>query len=509
MNVLVVDDQRLSRKGIMKMIEWEQLDLKLAGECSNGKEALQIMENQDIDILLTDIRMPVMNGLELADKAKEWNPDLSVIVFSGYDDFEYIRRSLRLSVTDYLLKPVKKDELNTTLQNLVRSKYKDREAYETTLHKFRSQFFYAYLEGGYEDKENLELDYQSIHFGHVDDPICAVVMDGLQEKQDDIGLSEIFHFMEYANHALIKIRNIHALILSAPNLDEKAVLSGFQKYQNHLHCRSVVIGPVVNGIHNLQQSFETAYNSYIIHSNLSYHEVVAPRLYNEVRTTDPHEVTFDAKTEQEWMFHLKQGNWKLANQLLDQLFISNRKNHDELADSMLQYLLVNGSKELYQEGQINESKFLEACTISRNFPREKDRVAKEKQIMTFFQTCLSQASSEHSQHAYEQIEKAKRYVETHYLENINMTSLAQQTFMSPSYFSLLFRKVTGVNFLEYLTKLRMEFAKKTIKSQKEMKIYEIAEMCGYQDVKYFRKLFKKHTGMTPQKYKEKMHVKES
>lgn len=118
LRVMLVDDERLITEGLKKMIDWDGLGLELAGEARNGRDALTLLRGTPCDILITDLKMPVMGGLELAAEAKREYPMIEVLVLTGFDDFEYMRTSIRTGVSDYLLKPVKKTDLEHTLRAL-------------------------------------------------------------------------------------------------------------------------------------------------------------------------------------------------------------------------------------------------------------------------------------------------------------------------------------------------------------------------------------------------------
>ena len=116
--ILIVDDEEIIRNGLISMIDWDKLGAEPAGSCPDALSALNIMTDQGADILLTDVRMPVLSGLELIDRARKINPMLQSVILSGYDDFEYARQALRAGVAEYLLKPVSRGEINRVLENV-------------------------------------------------------------------------------------------------------------------------------------------------------------------------------------------------------------------------------------------------------------------------------------------------------------------------------------------------------------------------------------------------------
>ncbi|WP_146200474.1 response regulator, partial [Paenibacillus agaridevorans] len=151
MNVLIVDDQRLSRSRLIQLVDWQGLGIKLAGEAANGQEALEKIGDTDADLILTDVRMPIMNGLLLIEKAREqYGDDIGFIVTSGYDEFEYVRQSLRLTVADYLLKPVDGGELNAVLSRIIEARREQTARQEAQLRHRQEQWLYYVVEGVFE-----------------------------------------------------------------------------------------------------------------------------------------------------------------------------------------------------------------------------------------------------------------------------------------------------------------------------------------------------------------------
>ena len=141
MNVLIVDDEKIEREGIKYLLSMEKGKRSLY-EAANGKQALQILRTESIDLLLTDIKMPHMDGLELSRRAKELFPDIQIVIFSGYNDFTFAQEAIRYGVTDYILKPVDPDNFHETIQRAEKSIYdrREQESQERRKQNFLQQY---------------------------------------------------------------------------------------------------------------------------------------------------------------------------------------------------------------------------------------------------------------------------------------------------------------------------------------------------------------------------------
>lgn len=503
MNVLIVDDQRLSRAGIIGMINWDKLGLRLVGECANGREALELIGDVEADIVITDVRMPVMGGLELIEKAKELYTGVAFVVISGYDDYVYVRKSIQLTVSDYLLKPVDAQELNELLQRLIVQCVEAKRKEIADLQKRREQFFYFLLEGAYEnDDEHMLDEFSDIRFADEGERCAVVVFESDLDKKTVYGHIEPLSG-RYAL-CLVRTRGVYMLIVAGARLTAEELSAELRRLLSDGSLfRLVSIGKVVSGVASLRESIGQAFDTYSMQASLPLpaHSDDKPVTYEQY---EPIAAPLTASWEQDWVFQLRQGNRSAAlRKLADLLQASSGSSaHPDVVESSYHYVLLRGARELYEEGLISEPDYVEACRLAKTLPHVMGLDEKQAAVTDFFHRRLQAAEEVPTQETRQAVEKAKAYIDAHYCETINLSDLAQSSYMSPGYFSSLFRQYTGRNFLEYITLLRIEHAKSMIEANPEQKISDIALQCGYQDLKYFRKLFKRHTGATPLKYKE-------
>jgi len=509
MNVLVVDDQRLSRAGIVKMIDWERLGLRLAGESANGRDALDRMSELEVDVVVTDVRMPVLDGLQLIEKAKELYPHVAFLVISGFDDYAYVRKSIQLSVADYLLKPVDKNELNSLLEDLIGKTREARDKAAAQLHKTREQFFRLLLEGAYDDEERLREDWSDIRLPEEEEFFVAAIFDSDDEPRKV--LERLRLLAERCELFLMRTRGDGYGLIAAGKAELMEELRSALRAT--LSDRSVYrlagIGTIAQGIVPLRESIAKAYEAYALQASLPDGPLSLPASSEGPPEDKPTvSLPLNAAWEREWFILIKQGNLAAIQDKINDLgrmataASPASESSPDWLESLYPYALLRGAKEMFEAGLVEEQAYLEAFRIAKKLPHVAGTAAKQDVLADYFARCLDREPQEQAKKIKEAVEKAKAFVDAHYDQQINLTDLALSYYMSPGYFSTLFRQHTGSNFLEYLTRLRMDHARRLIAANPEGKIGDIAIRCGYQDLKHFRKLFKRYTGLTPLQYKE-------
>ncbi|WP_239615062.1 response regulator [Cohnella mopanensis] len=504
MKVLVVDDQRLSRAGIIKMIDWDRLGLQLAGECANGHEALEAMSELEVDVVITDVRMPVLDGLQLIEKAKELYPHVAFLVISGFDDYAYVRKSIQLSVADYLLKPVDKLELNELMKELIEKTQDARNKAAVQLYKTREQFFRLLLEGAYDEEELMLEDWSDIRLPEGEDSFVASMFECEVDRRELFGQ---FRFL--ANRCeifLLRTRdNAYTLITAGPTEYMEELLALLRTmFSDRSVYRLAGIGTIVSGIGRLRESVAKAYEGYTLQASLPEGAAPPPLDYDDADITGSINIPLNTAWEREWFILMNQGNRSAILDKLNDLchYRSSSTMSQDWIDSIFPYVLLRGAKELFEAGLTNEQDYLEAFRVAKKLPHVAEILSKRDIVADYFNRCLDTEPQAQAEKIKDAMEKAQAFVDANFNQPINLTDLALTSYMSPGYFSTLFRQHTGRNFLEYLTQLRMEHAKRLIDGNPNGKIGDIAIQCGYQDLKHFRKLFKRYTGVTPLQYKE-------
>lgn len=509
--VLIVDDEPIIRNGLRNFIDWEQEGLELVTGCANGMEAMDIIRMQQIDILITDIKMPVMDGLELIKHALQHNPNMKVVLISSYNEFEYVRQGLKYGAVDYLLKPtLEADELIAVLtrckellerQRLQSAEKQQMEHHTSMLERKRIE---------QEIIRNLAVHssssaYVDIFGSSIDAYLSAfVVGEGLYERQELYGrlhvsmLYEDIQLMFYTQfeHGIAPVLAGEAMLLILPYRSEESIHQ-LEQFKDHVEREvqwPVTMGYVIaKATDRIEQGFSRSRAAVM----RSFFEGTS-RLYRwipedvpedrSIAASDFHihhmiELIRDASEQRAVLQQLGQ-RWRTQGLSADQV----KKEAYELLSA---YVYLSGTALLMSD--VRETVW--RCDSMEQLER---MIAEWTVDLEHPNMLLLQDKG----HGGQLILKAIEHMKQHYREDLTLQDVADSIHVSKSYFSNLFKKQTGQNFIDFLIDLRLQSAKALL-AKNECKVYEVAEKSGFNDVKYFSKLFKKMTQMTPMEYREK------
>lgn len=528
--ILLVDDEILVREAISAKIEWNKLGFELIGDCENGKEAIGFIKENQIDVVLTDIYMPYVDGLELSKYIYEEQPDINVIIFSGYNDFEYAHQALKYRVSEYILKPVTAKELSEVLlkmkeqldkQNQEKEKLdKLTRAYQTYT-KNESHIVSGILsnlaKGTQEVKTLLpELEGLGVRIGGksyrvvlVDVDVNIYDQDAVEEFKKDsavilFALNNIAEeMMEKSNAGLSFVDNDNRICLlfytnkvKEYNLEVHRICREFQETVHHAKkdlYLSVGIGIYVDSLMDLSRSYDSAGDALahqyskgggiILDSEDALHKGDLNELkeiYQEVAVSlhknEKDEVVQTLEKLKQW---LKAGNLT-SIEVVSYLH-------------QVQRIIVETVQERNESFEMQEKDF-DAISAAKNL-NEAMQI-----IMSFALKALDSAASVMQSAKEKQSLLAVEYLNLNYANSdLTLNDICDYLGISTSHFSNLFKEETGKTFLEYLNGIRMEKAKQLLR-ETSLKNYEIAEKVGFDDPHYFSIVFKKATGMTPKKY---------
>ena len=529
--VLFVDDEALIREAITENIPWETLGYQLTGACRNGKEAMDQIRKDPPDLLLTDINMPYMDGIQLAKLVYEEYKDTKVVILSGYDDFEYAKQAVKYQVLEYILKPITPSELMETLLRIKkgfderRSKeesiQKIRGAYNRNLPMLQGRFLNSLLMGkikSQEIREKME-DYQLELPGPC---YMAVILeaDDLEPflKQSTEYQRELAYFAVYniadeiiqEKHCGVGIQSVGertVLIFQGNGKMEEQVLGvseeileAEKKYLG-LDCTAGV-GMRVPSLELLNDSYADAEKSLEFKFLLGAGQVIyarnllGNRRKQEVGVPGYAQALADAirsdsrdamETTIREFCQAVRGACVTRNRSI--FYVQN------LLLSVMNGLDTSGLEEdaIYEKEQ-------NLCSLIYQ-KRHLSEVAEE--LSKFCGELADSLHDEKDSYCKKQAMLAMDYIEKNYGDSqVSLNSVCAYLAMSTSYFSSIFKNYTGETFIEALTKKRIEKAKSLLKNTQK-KTYEIAAEVGYGDPHYFSSAFKKMTGMTPREYAKK------
>lgn len=498
--MLIVDDEKIERNGILFLIR--QLNLQLSvQEAANGKEALEYLEDNAIDILLTDVKMPFMDGITLIEKVSAKYPDMKKIIFSGYSEFEYARKAMHLGVKDYILKPVDPTEFEKTIQKVVaeleESKV-EKERKEESMSFMKEHILFSLLNGSKEE-ELLEktkyVDLGFVHqykrmflveantdfFGRVDaDFICDITTDTIDSFQYlnlNLQQSVLFfeadkedsEYVELAKKIVEKIEEEYkekCYIAISDQLDTDAVLfEVFDFLEKRMENKFYQSGQSVFG------PIEAAPESVLVQID---DDTLMKQMKQDMKMKD-----IESLREH-------------FNGLCDKY--RNQKNFSHI---YIKFIFSNLLKDFYENTPNHKEQELND---------EIDRLYRAESFSTVMEILeknierLQEAFGQNPQMLHREIESIKTYIYEHYGEELGVDMLADKVFMAPSYLSHIFKKETGQNLSKFIKAYRMEKAKEMLQDSHE-KIVNISYAVGYPNVSYFCQSFREFYGVSPQKYR--------
>ena len=513
--VLIVDDEKMIRMGMKNAIDWHKIGIDEVFTAASGNEALEILKEDGPQIMVTDIQMTEMTGLELIRAAREIVSELRVIVLTGFDNFEYARQSLRLQVQDFFLKPIDEDDLSNAIQKQIKELKEQENEEQNQAKLWRSQGSVVQMRleqcmrnliHAQTDKEMqlyiLDKDFQ---FNIKQKMRLILLEQGMYSDQKDDGK---FRAMSVKNvcMSMVDSRNLGitfadkdgtiAIVCFEKN-DDDSVLEKIEELSDVLkdefeYKPKITVGSTVEGFENLSISYNDA-------RYLMEHE--RENIQNIIETMGAQ--------------NKKKIFWEVYGELRN-IMVSNLGN---FASVMKAFNTFSKAAESYNlsPATVRRCCFEIASSLSFAYMEDSGEIAGGK--LDALSESLASAGKEEAceitgmfidrllgddeENVHYIISNAKHYIDEHLAEDISVSSLAANLYITPNYFSRLFKRITGEGCNEYIVRKRIEKAKSLLETT-SIKSGKIAMMVGYRDTNYFSLAFKKHTGKSPTKYREEM-----
>lgn len=542
LKIFLAEDEVVVRETIKRMIPWEELGFELVGEAADGEMALPLLIRQQPDLLITDIKMPFMDGLTLARLAKKEIPGLKVVILSGYDDFNYAKQAIGIGVEDYLLKPITKNALIELLSE-IRSRYEHEKTQKEYYEKFQremqayeknsSRDFFEALVGGsmdmmevYKRAEKLGLDivaeaYNVLIFTmNCDEDFSGQRDEYSSWEAESLELLENF----FAGHssAMLFRSNIfsYGVLLKgqreAIEENTRACVDEIRKILSRQDGRRewfLAVGQSVERLSQIQKSYHTASRAfsqrYLYDENILY--------YDEMETMEHP----GGQAETEDNAYLQKVDVNALNPAILQKFLSNGLQ-EETENFVKDYFYAIGQEPMESlvfrnyvilNVRFSVISFIKGlgCDTNEMESADTEEVLAEsgknmESAIAYAKKMISQAIEIRDQNSGNKnrsiLKTAVDFIDSHYMdEEISLNTVANVANVSSNHFSALFSQNMGQTFIEYLTTLRMNKAKELLRCT-GMRSSEIAGEIGYKDAHYFSYLFKKTQGMTPSDYRK-------
>ena len=495
--VLIVDDDFLVRTYLKQMINYEAHGFYIVGDAKNGREALEILQRDGADILIADVSMPIMDGIELTRQVKKISPRTHILILSCHDDFIYVKEAMKLGIDDYLLKNNLTEETLLDALNKISFDTEENSDIERLAligrKKLREDFFFAF-DAGNDNLDALARDAElPVQFQSA--TAFMIIPKNWQERAQLLTTAERENFLSaFSEMALNTCRNLlgekiqplifdserggffhWGLIIEGGTREIAERLSNFAKLYFNLELK-IFISPPKKFLAELSGAWQKIYDSradsYYLDAKIISAEEILPseiRIAEELKISGSELIGALSFIDEDFSLALNTFREKLLN----------AKLHPEILSTFI--------GELFK----TERNLLPNPLQAENFSEWFSRLEK------FLRELRGRKGKDYLHPA---IRLALKYIEAHYHEDISQSDVAEAVYLNPSYFSTLFKKSLNKGFSDYLTELRIEHIKERLATTSE-KIKNIAAAEGFSDYQYFVKVFKKNTGLTPGQYR--------
>ena len=513
--VFLVEDEIVTREGIRDNVDWESAGFEFCGEATDGEAALQKIEESKPDVVITDIKMPFMDGLQLSKVLHENMPWIKIIILSGHDEFGYAQSAIQLGVTEYLLKPISARELQDVLTGMVdildkenkeRQTLKNLQAqFQDSLVLSREKFLLDLLLGKFspaeaiEQSQQLGLDILAKYY------LVALIQIHICHDTQSFDYREYQKIeqiiVEFAGNNLdvfLTKKDFEELVLFIKGADQEQLWSegkflvGLikEEVEKQVDCTvDIRFGSIENRLGNVHHSF--------------LQTLVGPAQMQELGGTSENLglVTLDRKAIEDFF---KFGSLAEFDDFFDAVIAPIAEN---ILDSRLlnQYLFVDLVMQL---AEISKDARPELTIHEYNIDEITSRIRDQETLKSEVLAIASRAIEIRNQIVNPErtrlVQQTRRYLEQNFTDSeLKMSKVARHYNLSPGYFSTIFRKETGQTFREYLTELRINRAREILRNS-NLGISEISEKCGYNDPHYFSHVFKRITSFTPSQFRKEL-----
>lgn len=526
---IIVDDEDLVRQGLKKHFDWGAHNIEIVADLSDGQKAFQFVKDNHIDLVLTDVLMPYMDGITLAKNLRELYPDIKIIFISGHDDVIYLKKALKVEAVDYILKSIDLDELDETvsrvvnIMNIENQSKKNLADMENLLNQsiplLQERFFITMIRDDFENPVIMKERIEFLNIPLNDEMHYCVLVVQIQR------VYSTFHVLSERERQLLSLQiqnectevgkqysdticfenkqGEYVMILSLLEEEyEETLLEVSENLNKRLRDGmnlpvSIGISDRFKGLENIRSSYDNASNAiskrYLLDDALAI-------------SVDKYEMDeglkeFKESAEKSLQECLSSGNTEQVSKVLEELFaIIREKFHQEEEQNLMIFILllptriVTDIKINKKSDYSNQRRILDKFLCCADFEEQCHLIQK----LYFEVAALMSSMSKTYSHSI--INQVRKTIEERFKEQISITTLAKDVFLTPTYLCVLFKQVTGTTINDYLTLTRLERAKKLL-SDPYIKLYDVCYEVGYLSPSYFSRLFKKYTGISPSEYR--------
>lgn len=477
--VLIVEDEKIIRQGIRAIVQRSGVPIQNIMECNNGQLALEILENQPVDVMFTDIRMPKMNGIELVEAMQKLERKPLTVAISGYDDFTYAVQMMRMGVREYILKPIEREQITAILKK-----------FEEELQKVSQS-----------EQRAMEIGCQQLKYLILNDNITSKEIQAVTQQFEKVLLNQEYMVCccEHTGEEVEKSKSY--LFLGEIEDSDVYIVSRDNKeflLKNELRDSYTGVSNVHCGVVDLRVAYTEAKSARIEAFLYAKHEAQ----YKEKNVQEY------AKMDEERMHQIAQmlGTSKISGALkiTEQFFMEVKKGRhsvDTLEKSI--HLLIDEILQIYRNVLQDKEEDLLRFRNIYQFAQIDELMEELTGWMIGFHEKIDTEFDDYRNKS--RMEQAIAYIQQNYATDLNMAVVSNYVSMNYSLFSYAFKQYTGKNFVNYLKELRVNEAKRLL-AETDMRVIEISQRVGYENEKHFMKIFKSVSGVSPTEYRKNMQL---
>lgn len=523
--VLIVDDEPFIRQGLKILINWEQYGFEISGEASNGCEAVELLKQERFDLIITDIKMPQMDGLKLIEYTREHiSKDLRFVILSGFYEFEYAKKAIRYDVADYVLKPVQKEELVRVLEDYKEQYYlqmEDRRKMEIS-EKIVFDRHLSLLISGKQNEDGVnyvsnylvdteQLRYISIEYDSISDKFRTL---SNEDKLKELNLlyDTLKQYLgEHWYHAFMEAdrqENVFAVgfiyakrLADLAGVSEKTYITNlYEAVAGNLSYRIIIlIGQKTDHISKISDSYKAAAIAKNFHRFSNEQDIA---YYDEVKRMPTGKNPVDKEMMDDLIRSIEENDTAEINRKIEIIYNHFKEMVTEpgiikLNLDYLLYSLISIAKDL--DPDFDQEEIYKQISQGGDEQFEvRGSVKHFKEFAQEFSSYLSQVR----QHAFGGVlAEVEKEITEHYMDNLSLKSLSEKYFINSAYLGQIFKKQYGISFKDYLNNFRIDRAAELLIRSDE-KIYLIATEVGFNNTDYFISKFVQLKGITPLQYRK-------
>ena len=521
-SLIIADDETAIRRGMSNFIDWESLGFEVVADFEDGRDTIDYLKENPVDVVLADIQMIEITGLQVAEYVQDNLPNTNVVIISSHQDFEYARQAVRFHVEHYLIKPIDIEEVKevfTRIREKLDSRtekdsltFKGNEELEKMLPELQSHFFASLLMGIPLSREDLPEKLKALKLPILANAPYAVVNLMLSNGQDILNEPQILSGNNFIANifgndsgfffSIVSLsKEEHRIIFTCTeNTDRESFKEKLDSYLDSCigSVRKLLGLEISYDIESVYGSvFDFEKRKYSIQaggSNSGSGEGFDEEAYG--RVLHQYRLLMDL---------IDSGEFNELEKVLDHIFFS----YKDLPADQLRHFILNMFTLLsnkYRKMGSDEWELINKELEKKKFYELDSKREMMEACRDILRETRSSFEAKKSDTARNAVTHALEYMRSHYGEQLSLGQLSERYYLNPSYFSRIFKENTGETFTDRLIAIRMEEAMKFLK-QGKLKVYEISEQVGYLSEKYFFRVFKQYTGMSPAEYQRSVSLR--